>query len=113
MPDACLFCGIALGEIPATIIAESAMSIAFRDAGPQAPTHTLIIPRSHVESLNQLTDPSMMTDLITLVQRVALAEQIADRGYRVVINTHHDGGQSVPHLHLHVLGGRTMRWPPG
>ena len=113
MPDACLFCGIALGEIPATIIAESAMSIAFRDAGPQAPTHTLIIPRSHVESLNQLTDPGMMTDLITLVQRVALAEQIADRGYRVVINTHHDGGQSVPHLHLHVLGGRTMRWPPG
>lgn len=113
MSDPCLFCRIARGEIPTNVVAESAKSLAFRDIGPQAPTHVLIIPRTHVESLNQLTDPEVMVDMITLAQRVAVAEGIAERGYRVVINTNKHGGQTVFHLHLHLLGGRALRWPPG
>jgi len=113
MAEGCIFCRIARGEIPATIVAESASSIAFRDIGAQAPTHILVIPRAHVASLNQLDDAILLADMFSLVRRVVGAERIADSGYRVVVNTNADGGQSVHHLHLHVLGGRALSWPPG
>jgi histidine triad (HIT) family protein len=113
MAESCIFCRIARGEIPATIVAESSLSLAFRDIGAQAPTHVLVIPRVHVTSLNQLDDATVLADMFSLVRRVASAEGIAESGYRVVVNTNADGGQSVYHLHLHLLGGRAMAWPPG
>jgi histidine triad (HIT) family protein len=113
MATSCLFCRIASGEIPANKVAESARCLAFRDINPQAPTHILVIPRVHVESLNQFDDPSLAGELLAMARDVAAADGLAERGYRVVINTNADGGQTVFHLHLHVLGGRAMRWPPG
>lgn len=113
MASACLFCRIASGEIPATKVAESDRCLAFRDITPQAPTHVLVIPRAHVESLNQFDDPALAAELLAMARDVAAADGLAERGYRVVINTNADGGQTVFHLHLHVLGGRAMRWPPG
>jgi histidine triad (HIT) family protein len=113
MPDECLFCRIAAGEIPAKRVAESDSCIAFRDIGPQAPTHVLVIPRKHVESLNEVDDASVVAEMAALAKRVARDEGIAESGYRVVINTRELGGQSVMHLHLHLLGGRPMQWPPG
>ena len=93
--------------------AESADCLAFRDIGPQAPTHVLVIPKRHVESLNQFDDPAMAGALFAMARDVAKAEGIAESGYRVTINTNRDGGQTVFHLHLHVMGGRQMAWPPG
>lgn len=109
----CLFCKIASGAIPVTLVAESPTCVAFRDIAPQAPTHILVIPRQHIASLDAVTDPAIVADLAAMAQRVARDEGIADGGYRVVMNTGDDGGQSVHHLHLHVLGGRKMGWPPG
>jgi histidine triad (HIT) family protein len=108
-----MFCRIAKGDIPAKIAAESASCIAFRDIGPKAPTHVLVIPRTHVESLNTVGDPALVADMIALAQQVAKADGIDGPGYRLVINTNAQGGQTVFHLHLHVLGGRQMKWPPG
>jgi histidine triad (HIT) family protein len=113
MADECMFCRIAKGDIPAKIAAESASCIAFRDIGPKAPTHVLVIPRKHVESLNTVGDPALVADMIALAQQVAKADGIDGPGYRLVINTNAQGGQTVFHLHLHVLGGRQMKWPPG
>jgi histidine triad (HIT) family protein len=113
MADECLFCRIVRGEIPAKLVAESDTCIAFRDIGPQAPTHVLVIPRAHLESLNRVKDAAIVADMTVLAQRVAAAEGIQESGYRVVINTNPDGGQTVYHLHMHVLGGRHMAWPPG
>ena len=113
MAEACLFCRIARGEIPAKIVAEDASCIAFRDVNPQAPVHVLVIPRAHVPSLNEVASPALMTDILQMAREVAKREGIAAGGYRVVFNTNADGGQSVAHLHAHVLGGRHMGWPPG
>ena len=113
MADDCLFCRIARGEIPATIVAQSARCLAFRDIGPQAPTHVLVIPREHVASLNELADQTLLADMMALVAQVVRDEGIAEQGYRVVINTNAHGGQTVFHLHIHVLGGRHLHWPPG
>jgi len=113
MADECLFCRVVGGEIPAKIVAESASCIAFRDIGPKAPTHVLVIPRKHVESLNQVDDPAIVAEMTALAQKVAKAEGIDGPGYRLVINTNAHGGQTVFHLHMHVLGGRPMKWPPG
>jgi histidine triad (HIT) family protein len=113
MADECMFCRIANGGIPAKIVAESASCIAFRDIGPKAPTHVLVIPRRHVDSLNTLDDPALVAEMIALAQQVAKADGIDGPGYRLVINTNAHGGQTVFHLHLHVLGGRQMKWPPG
>ena len=113
MADECLFCQIVRGEIPATLVAENASCIAFRDVGPKAPTHVLVIPREHVESLNQVDDPAIVAEMIALAQKVAKAEGIDGPGYRLVINTNAHGGQTVFHLHMHLLGGRRMKWPPG
>lgn len=110
---ACLFCKIAKGEITASIIAQDDGFVAFRDINPQAPTHILIIPRAHVTTLNEATDEGLLGRLLVHARDVARAEGLADRGYRVVINTNAEAGQSVFHLHAHLLGGRAMAWPPG
>ncbi|HLA91804.1 MAG TPA: histidine triad nucleotide-binding protein [Gemmatimonadaceae bacterium] len=113
MAESCLFCRIAGGEIPAKLVAESDTCLAFRDIGPQAPVHMLVIPRAHVPSVNELTDASVIGEMTLLARRIARGEGIAESGYRLVINTNAHGGQTVFHLHLHLLGGREMRWPPG
>lgn len=113
MPPDCLFCRIVRGEIPATLVAEGDDHVAFRDINPQAPTHILVIPRSHVASLNEARDAALIGRLHVVAAELARSEGIAERGYRTVINTNADAGQTVFHLHLHLLGGRRMEWPPG
>lgn len=113
MAENCLFCRIVRGEIPAQLVYESPVCIAFRDIAPRAPTHVLVIPREHVTSLHTTTDAALVGQLALAAADVARAEGIAASGYRVVTNIGADGGQSVSHLHFHVLGGRPMTWPPG
>ena len=113
MSASCLFCKIVAGEIPAAKVAESANCMAFRDIGPKAPTHVLVIPKKHYESLNALDDPALAGELLTMARDIAKAEGVADAGYRIVVNTNANGGQTVFHLHVHVMGGRAMKWPPG
>lgn len=111
-PD-CLFCRILDGGIPATVVAETEHSLAFRDVDPQAPTHVLVIPRRHVENVAALADaaPDELTDVVRLAKRVAEQEGLA--GYRMVANTGAQAHQTVFHAHVHVLGGRDLTWPPG
>lgn len=111
--DDCLFCRIVRGEIPAKIVAETDTAVAFRDIDPRAPVHVLVIPREHVVSLSETRDPALVGELALLAAQIAAREGIAESGYRTVINTNSDAGQTVPHLHLHLLGGRAMGWPPG
>ena len=113
MPDACLFCRIARGEIPAKMIVNNKEIAAFRDISPQAPTHILIIPKKHIASLDDANDPNLLGQMLAMAAALARQEGIAKTGYRTVINTGNDGGQSVDHLHIHLLGGRQMTWPPG
>lgn len=113
MADDCLFCRVVRGEIPAKIVAENAHCVAFRDINPQAPTHVLIVPRVHVASLNEATDTAMIGELALMAAAIARTEGIAERGYRTVFNTNGEAGQTVFHLHLHLIGGRPMGWPPG
>ena len=113
MPD-CLFCGIASGEVPATLVLESARTLAFRDLNPQAPIHVLVIPRDHHRDLAAVAaDEGLLAEIATQAHQVAVAEGVADTGYRVVFNTGGHAGQTVQHVHAHVLGGRPMSWPPG
>jgi histidine triad (HIT) family protein len=109
----CLFCKIAAGEIPAAVVTKNEEFLAFRDINPQAPTHVLAIPLRHVASLNEVKDGQLLGGLMTFARDVAREAGLANKGYRVVFNTNHDGGQTVNHLHLHILGGRQMHWPPG
>jgi histidine triad (HIT) family protein len=109
----CLFCRIVRREIPASIVAEDDHCVAFRDIGPQAPTHVLVIPRQHVSTLDDVTDPLLIGRLMTMAAEIARKEKVVEAGYRTVINTNGNGGQTVFHLHVHVLGGRRMTWPPG
>jgi histidine triad (HIT) family protein len=113
MAEGCLFCKIVRKEIPATIAAEDEYGLAFRDINPQAPVHVLVVPREHVASLNEAADPLLVGRMTALAARVARDEGLAERGYRVVINTNADAGQTVFHIHLHLLGGRRLGWPPG
>ena len=113
MPESCLFCRIIAREIPARIILETEHCIAFRDITPRAPTHVLVVPRIHVASLDAANDGAVLGDLLLAAARVARDEGIATAGYRTVLNTNADGGQTVFHLHAHVLGGRSLDWPPG
>jgi histidine triad (HIT) family protein len=113
MADDCLFCRIVRGEIPAKLVAEDEHSVAFRDITPQAPVHILIIPREHVASLNQATDAAMLGRLSLMAADLARKEGISESGYRTVVNTNAAAGQTVFHVHLHLLGGRSMHWPPG
>jgi histidine triad (HIT) family protein len=109
----CLFCRIVRGEIPAKLVAQTEDCVAFRDINPQAPVHILVIPRRHVASLAELDDGALLGKIGLLAAQLAASEGISDSGYRTVINTRGDGGQTVAHLHLHLLGGRRMTWPPG
>jgi histidine triad (HIT) family protein len=113
--DDCLFCKIALGDIPADIIFESDTAVAFRDINPQAPTHVLVIPRRHIATINDLQDgdQAVVGDLFLAAAKIAAQEGIAGDGYRVVMNCNAGAGQTVFHIHLHLVGGRTMTWPPG
>jgi len=113
-PD-CLFCKILAGKVPADIVYESDTTIAFRDNNPQAPTHVLIIPRQHVSCINEIDDEhqALVGGLFSAARAIATAEGLADDGYRVVINCNEAAGQTVFHLHLHLLGGRLFSWPPG
>ena len=114
MPD-CLFCGIAAGDTPATIVSANSRTVAFRDINPQAPVHVLVIPRDHYANVAELSAAAadLLAGLIAHARDVAVAEGIADSGYRVVFNTGPEAGQTVNHVHAHVLGGRAMSWPPG
>ena len=111
----CLFCKIVAGTIPAAFVYEDEMVVAFDDVNPQAPAHTLVIPRKHVASIAELqdSDVELLGRLLLAGNKISKLKGIADAGYRVVINTGAHGGQSVFHLHLHVLGGRHLTWPPG
>jgi histidine triad (HIT) family protein len=111
----CLFCKIVAGDIPADIVFESDSAVAFRDINPQAPTHVLVIPRRHISTINDLGDEdrSLVGDLYLAAKAIAAEEGIADSGYRAVMNCNEGAGQSVFHIHLHVLGGRGLDWPPG
>jgi len=110
----CLFCRIVAGEIPATVVARTETTVAFRDVAPAAPTHVLVVPTRHVATLDDAVaaDPSIAGDVVAQCARVAEQEGLSE-GYRVVINTGPLGGQTVSHLHAHVLGGRAHSWPPG
>lgn len=114
MAEQCLFCGIVRGDVPAEIVAESERWLAFRDINPQAPVHVLVIPREHFADLDDLEEGhrSLAGELLLAARDVAAREGIGG-GYRLVANTGPEAGQTVSHLHLHVLGGRSMRWPPG
>ena len=108
----CLFCRIVEGEIPSTKVFEDDRVLAFRDIDPQAPTHILIIPKKHYDSVME-ADPHIVAYMAGVAKKLAVEEGIAEKGFRLVINTGDEGGQSVKHLHMHLLGGRSMEWPPG
>jgi histidine triad (HIT) family protein len=113
--DTCIFCRIAAKKIPAAIIYEDNHLLAFHDIDPQAPVHVLIIPKEHISTLNHL-EPAhreLMGNLILSAQKIASQLGIHEKGYRLIMNCNHQGGQSVYHIHLHLLGGRQMHWPPG
>lgn len=111
----CIFCKIAGKQIPAKIVHEDDQCVAFDDVNPQAPTHTLVIPRKHIASVVEMTeaDAGLLGHLMVVGSKVAKTKGIAEGGYRFVVNTGRNGGQTVFHLHLHMLGGRPMHWPPG
>jgi histidine triad (HIT) family protein len=109
----CLFCKIVRGEIPAAKVGETASCLAFKDIAPQAPVHVLVIPKAHYDSLETVPSGAVVGEMAELAQRVARELGVAESGYRAVMNTNDDGGQTVHHIHMHVLGGRRMKWPPG
>jgi histidine triad (HIT) family protein len=111
----CLFCKILSGDIPAEIVYESDTAIAFRDINPQAPTHVLIIPRKHIATINEIAeeDEALVGSLYSAAREIAAAEGIAEDGFRAVMNCNEGAGQTVFHIHLHLLGGRSFAWPPG
>ncbi|MBI3909301.1 MAG: histidine triad nucleotide-binding protein [Armatimonadetes bacterium] len=115
MVNDCIFCKIAAGSIPARLAYQDDQLVAFYDLNPQAPTHILVIPRRHLPGLAEAEpgDQALLGHLLLVTRRIAEQEGIAASGFRVVINTHADAGQSVPHLHAHILGGRRLGWPPG
>ena len=110
----CLFCRIVAGQVPATVVHETARTLAFRDVGPQAPTHVLVIPKDHFATTAALAghDPLYAGEVLAAACAVAAAEGLTG-GYRLVTNSGPDAGQSVDHVHVHVLGGRALSWPPG
>lgn len=111
----CLFCKIVRGDIPADFVFESDDVVAFNDINPQAPLHVLVIPRRHISTINDLSadDAETVGKLFLAARQIAADAGVAENGYRVAMNCNEDGGQSVYHIHLHVLGGRRMGWPPG
>lgn len=113
--DDCIFCKIVAGDIPADIVYQDETVLAFRDLNPQAPTHALVIPRKHIATLNDLSpdDAELIGRMHLAARTVAEQDGIAESGYRTVFNCNEGAGQTVFHVHLHVLGGRRMSWPPG
>ena len=111
----CLFCRVIAGEIPATIVYQNDHVVAFKDITPQAPTHVLVVPRRHIATLNDLApeDDALVGEMVRTAAKIARDAGHADHGYRTVFNTNADAGQTVFHIHLHLLGGRKMGWPPG
>lgn len=109
----CIFCRIVKKEIPASIVYEDDQVFAFNDIAPQAPTHILIIPKKHVASVSDLADFIIISDIYRLIWEIAVQKGIDKTGFRVVLNHGERAGQSVPHLHFHLLGGRELHWPPG
>ena len=115
MSDSCLFCRIVSGDVPADVIARTDQALGFRDISPVAPTHVLVIPRSHHANLAEVAaaEPQTLVAMVQLAAEIAAADGVADEGYRLVANTGAAAHQTVFHAHLHVLGGRSMGWPPG
>lgn len=115
MASDCLFCKIAAGDIPSERVYADEHVYAFRDINPQAPTHILVIPRKHISSINDAdeTDEAVLGKLLLCARRIAAQENIDRDGFRLVMNTGEHGGQTVFHIHLHVIGGRSLSWPPG
>ena len=113
MSDTCLFCRIIRKEIPATIVMENDHVVAFRDIDPKAPTHVLVVPKTHVATLDDATDARMLGELQLAAAAVARKEGLVAGGYRTVVNCGAGAGQTVFHVHLHLLGGRKLSWPPG
>lgn len=115
MAQDCIFCRIVAGELPATLVREEDDVVAFRDIDPRAPTHVLVIPRRHIASVNDLgaEDAELVGRLFLVAKEIAREEGINETGYRLVMNTGPHAGQSVDHIHLHLLGGRDLAWPPG
>ena len=113
--DNCLFCRIASGEVPSKIVYQDQDVVAFADINPQAPTHVLLVPRRHIASVADLTpeDGPLLASLFIVATKIAREMGLAERGYRIVVNQGPDAGQSVFHLHFHLLGGRRLGWPPG
>ena len=113
--NACLFCKISAKKIPAKIIYEDSEAVAFEDINPQAPVHTLVIPKKHIPTLLDIKeeDSGLVAHLMKIASKIARDKGIAERGFRVVTNCNPESGQTVYHIHLHVLGGRVMHWPPG
>ncbi len=113
--DDCLFCKILAGDIPADVIYESDTAIAFRDINPQAPTHVLVIPRKHIPTINDISedDQAIVGSLYSAARTIAADEGFSEVGYRAVMNCNEAAGQTVFHIHLHLLGGRPFSWPPG
>lgn len=113
--SACLFCKIGAKKIPAKIIHEDTDTVAFEDIKPQAPVHVLIIPKKHISTVLEITaeDKSLIGHLFLVAAKIAKEKGIDERGFRLVINTNAEAGQTVYHIHLHLLGGRHMHWPPG
>ena len=111
----CLFCVIVAGEIPAIKVLETDRILAFRDINPQAPTHVLVIPKAHYPDVAALAaaDAALLGEVISAARQVAAVDGVAETGYRVVFNTGAEAGQTVPHIHGHLLGGRSLTWPPG
>lgn len=111
----CLFCKIVAGQIPAAIVYQDDRVVAFKDINPQAPTHILIVPRVHLATLNDLApaDDGIVGEMVRRAAAIAKEHGHAERGYRTVFNCNADAGQTVFHIHLHLLGGRTFGWPPG
>lgn len=113
--QSCIFCKIIAGEIPATIAYEDQQVTAIRDLHPVAPIHVLIITKKHLASINDATEAEelLLGHLFTVARKIAESDGVAESGFRVVVNSGADGGQTVPHLHMHVIGGQQMHWPPG
>jgi histidine triad (HIT) family protein len=109
----CIFCEIAAGQVPARVIYEDDLVVAFEDVDPQAPVHALVIPRSHLADARALNGDGLLDSLFEAAHAVARQQGVGDSGYRLVFNVGPDSGQAVDHAHLHVLGGRSLRWPPG
>ncbi len=115
MPPECLFCRIVSGELPSSQVYSDEHVVAIRDIAPQAPVHVLLLSRRHVGSINELTaeDGDLVGQLCAVAREIAGNEGVAESGYRLVVNVGRNGGQTVDHLHVHLLGGRQMHWPPG